>query len=77
MYRRFFISTSVGPQKGSVFISTRFSAQLSLSIFIQKYLYECKITYFILENKYLCIYKDSFGAKMKKLVWKFHRHAYA
>ena len=44
------------------------SMQSSVSIFVQKYLHRCKDTYFILQNKYLCIYKDSFGAKMKKLV---------
>ena len=41
-------------------------AQSSLSIFAQKYLHKCEDTYFILQNKYLCIYKDSFGAKILK-----------
>ena len=40
-----------------------FSAQSSLSIFTQKYLRKCEDTYFILHNKYLRIYKDSFRAK--------------
>ena len=39
-------------------------AQSSLSIFAQKYLRKYKETYFILQYKYLCIYKDSFGAKI-------------
>ena len=47
-----------------------FSAQSSLSIFTQKYLYKCEDTYFILENKYLCIYVDSFGAKIFREVKK-------
>ena len=34
--------------------------QSSLSIFAQKYLCKCERTYFILQNKHLCIYKDSF-----------------
>ena len=37
-------------------------AQSSLSIFTQKYIPKCKDTYFILQNKYFCIYEDSFGA---------------
>ena len=41
-----------------------FSAQSSPSIFTQKYLRKCKDTYFILQNKYLSIYEDSFGAKI-------------
>ena len=41
------------------------SAQSSLSILAQKYLDKCEDTYFILQKKYyLCIYKDSFGAKI-------------
>ena len=44
--------------------SSSTSAQSSLSIFAQKYLHKCKDTYFILQNKYLCIYEDSFGAKI-------------
>ena len=31
------------------------------SIFAQKYLHKCKDTYFILQNKYVRIYEDSFG----------------
>ena len=38
--------------------------QSSLSVFAQKYLHKCKDTYFILQNKNLCIYEDSFGAKI-------------
>ena len=38
--------------------------QLSLSIFTQKYLLNCKDTYFILQNKFLRIYEDIFGAKI-------------
>ena len=33
-------------------------------IFALKYLCECEDTYFILQNKYLRIYEDSFGAKI-------------
>ena len=40
------------------------SAQSSLSIFAQKYLHKCEDIYFILQKKYLHIYKDSFGAKI-------------
>ena len=36
----------------------------SLNIFAQKFLRKCKDTYFILQNKYLRIYKASFGAKI-------------
>ena len=39
-------------------------SSLTLSIFAQKYLYKCKDTYFILQNKYLYIYEDSFRAKI-------------
>jgi hypothetical protein len=42
------------------------STQSSLSIFAQKYLCKCENTYFILQNKYLCIYEDSFGAMIIK-----------
>ena len=38
--------------------------QSSLIIFAQRYLCKCKNTYIILQNKYLCIYEDSFGAKI-------------
>ena len=31
---------------------------------LYKYLHKCEDTYSILQNKYLCIYKDSFGAKI-------------
>ena len=41
-----------------------FNTQSSLNIFTQKYLHKCKDTYFILQNKYLHIYEDSFGAKL-------------
>ena len=41
-------------------------AQSSLSIFAQKYLHKCEDTNFILQNKYLDVYKDSFGAKILK-----------
>ena len=39
-------------------------AQSSLSIFAQKYLHKCEDTYFILQNKYICIDEDSFGVKI-------------
>ena len=42
-------------------------AQSSLSIFAQKYLHKCEDTNFILQNKYLDVYKDSFGAKILKI----------
>ena len=35
-----------------------------LSIFAQKYICKCKDTYYILQNKYLSIYEDSFGTKI-------------
>ena len=41
-----------------------FSAQSSASIFTQKYLRKCEDTFFILQNKYLRINEDSFGAKI-------------
>ena len=44
--------------------TTSATAQSSLIIFAQKYIGKCEDTYFILQNKYLCIYKDSFGAKI-------------
>ena len=34
------------------------------SIFTQTYLQKCEDIYFIFQNKYLCIYKHSFGAKI-------------
>ena len=42
----------------------KFCAKSSLSIFVQKYLCKCEDIYFILQNKYLYIYEDSFGAKI-------------
>ena len=38
--------------------------QSSLSIFTQMYLRKCEDTFFILQNKYLRINEDSFGAKI-------------
>ena len=38
----------------------KFSSQSFLSIFVQNYLHKCEDTYFILQNKYLRIYKDSY-----------------
>ena len=38
--------------------------QSYLCIFVQKYLCKCEYTYFILQNTYLCICKDSFGPKI-------------
>ena len=35
-----------------------------LSIFPQKCLRKCKDAYLILQNKYLCIFKHSFGAEI-------------
>ena len=43
------------------------SEQSSLSIFAQKYLCKYKDTYFILENTYFHIYKDSFCAPNKSI----------
>ena len=40
------------------------SAQSSLSICFQKYLSKCEDTYFILQNKFLHIYTDSFETKI-------------
>ena len=45
-------------------IINAFIAQSSLNIFAQKYLHKCKDTYFILQNRYLSIFQDSFGAKL-------------
>ena len=36
----------------------------SLGVFAPKHLHKCKNTYLILQNKYLCIYEDSLGAKI-------------
>ena len=47
--------------------TTSATAQSSLIIFAQKYIGKCEDTYFILQNKYLCIYKDSFGLGVKIL----------
>ena len=33
------------------------------SLFTQKYIPKCEDTFFILQNKYLWIYEDSFGAR--------------
>ena len=35
-----------------------------LSSLTSTYLHKCEDTYFILQNNFLCIYKDSFGAKI-------------
>ena len=40
------------------------SVQSSLSIINQNYLRKCNNTYFIIQNKYLHIYEDSFGTKI-------------
>ena len=40
------------------------SVQSYLSIFNQNYLRKCNDTYFIMQNKYLHIYEDSFGTKI-------------
>ena len=45
-------------------------AQSSLSIFAQKYLHKCEDTYFFLQNKYICIDEDSFGAKILMIASK-------
>ena len=37
--------------------------QSSLNIFANEYLHKCKDTYFVLQNKCLCIDEDSFEAK--------------
>ena len=41
-------------------------AQSSISFFTQKYLRESEDNNFILQNKYIRIYDDSFGAKVVK-----------
>ena len=43
-------------------------------IFTQKYLRKCEDTYFILRNKYLHMYEDSFGVKMllKNKIQKYY-----
>ena len=45
-------------------IHSKCTAQSSLSNFTQKYLCKCKDTYFILQDKSICIYEDSFRAKI-------------
>ena len=46
-------------------INVKCRAQSSLSIFAQNYMHKCEDTYYILQNKPLvCIYEDSFGAKI-------------
>ena len=40
------------------------NVQSSLTIFNQNYLRKCNDTYFIIQNKYLRIYEDSFGTKI-------------
>ena len=61
---KYYISCTYETRRG-IFCSI-LSAQSSLSIFAQKYLCKCEDTYFILQNKYLCIHKDSFGVKILK-----------
>ena len=41
----------------------------SLSIVAQKYLRKCEDTHFILQNKYLRIYEDNFGAMIASLLY--------
>lgn len=41
-----------------------FEGIVALSVFPQKCLRKCEDTYLILQNKYLCIFKHSFGAKI-------------
>ena len=36
----------------------------SLGVFAPKHLHKCKDTYFILQNKYLRIYEDTFGTQI-------------
>ena len=50
----------------SSFSNSSAQSSLTLSIFPQKYLriMQRYLTYLILQNKYLCIYEDSFGAKI-------------
>ena len=45
-------------------LPVQISGQSFLSIFTKKYLCKCKDAYFILQNKYVCIHEDSFGAKI-------------
>ena len=46
--------------------SVRCSAQSSQSFFAQRFLRKFEDNYFILQNKYLCFYKDSSGLKIHK-----------
>ena len=39
------------------------STYIWISDLVRKYLRKYENTYFILQNKYLCIYEDGFGAK--------------
>ena len=43
--------------------SVRCSAQSSQSFLAQRFLRKFEDNYFILQNKYLCFYKDTFGTK--------------
>ena len=49
---------------GSEITNYTYSTHQSLSIFAQKFLRKCEDIRYILKNKYLCIYEDSFGAKI-------------
>ena len=50
---KYYISCTYETRRG--ILCSILSAQSSLSIFAQKYLCKCEDTYFILQNKYLCI----------------------
>ena len=43
--------------------SSKHSGQVC-HLWVRNHLRKCEDTYFILQNKYLCIYQDSFGAKI-------------
>ena len=45
-------------------LPVQISGQSFLSIFTQKFLCKCKDAYFFLQNKYVCIHEDTFGAKI-------------
>ena len=45
-------------------LPVQISGQSFLSTFTKNYLCKCKDAYFILQNKYVCIHEDSFGAKI-------------
>ena len=49
---------------GNLITTNEPNVQSSLCIFAQKYLRKCEDAYFILQNKYVCIHEDSFGAKI-------------